>query len=388
VLDFALADVVTKTAKNVSEKHLNKKQQPISIKMVMKEQKQPHPNEASVLLVKGTDNPDSTNPIFVAEGADDLASINKLLNKKELDLVDSDKVALEQISKIYEGIDKNEDMESNYNSAKIIADTITNEAAKNTVKKHILWGEIQHGIVNFDNLDIKPALRPGENLKIVELTTKLIDAYIISKQFKKAVEESEQIKNPYLKAITLNKIIKPLIDYDDIYAIKLNNKVHEIEEENKNTLQKLLISATYAQGLSLLGDKKESEKILKEISTKAKEIPNSFNKIKTLLQLSEDQRIWLNLSAANSFTEDAYKALKKENFSLEELPQLYSNLGIQYAKLFDFTIAYNISEKITDIEQKLNTIKEITKIEIKFKTNNQVTLDKVIESDTKLKNKI
>ena len=298
--------------------------------------------------------------ISMAEGAN---KINKLLETSKLKLPDSDKAALEEISQIYQTAESKPDHKFDYSAVKRIANTIDDEETKNSVKQQLNLEIIKHGYQSFDNLGITPTIRKGEDAQVVKLSNELIDTFIESKQYKKAVKTTDQIKDKYLKAIALNKILRFQAGTSIEKAKETNSIIRITGESERDTSKKILITATYAQGIILIDDKKIGEKILNNVSSSVNRIKKPVNKIMTLIQLSEDQREGLSFDFSNMFLTDAREKLETEKLSLVEQDKLYQLLGIQYAKLLDLTQANEVIEKISNTKDKITAIKEITKIE-------------------------
>lgn len=326
-------------------------------------------NSSSTDQFKELGNPYSkfANPamqkISITEG---VKQIDTLLDNRKLKLANHDKSALQKISKIYKNAELQEGNKINYQSIIRIAKTIKNRKVRSSIRQHAFWGEIASGVRTFDELGVSSSIRAGEENPAVQVSKKLIDIYISVQQFDEAVAETDQIKNMYLKAVTLNKIMKAQAKEDIDKAIVLKNKIQVISQMRQlGTIQQALVSGILAQGEILLGNRVGGELILENIQLLAKDIRKPVNQVLTLIQLSEDQREGMGLKFANIFLEDARQKLKGRKINVANKDKAYSSLAEQYARLLDFGLAKKTVKKIRNKEKKALVNKTIAIIEIK-----------------------
>lgn len=292
--------------------------------------------------------------------------INSLLNDKKLKLPNLDKAALKEISQIYTKAESHPTNEVNYSSIKRIAKTINNKKARNAVEQHVTWGEIESGLKTFDELGIYPSVRKGEEAPAVQVSKKLIGIYVDASQFEDAVEETEQITDPYLKVVTLNKIMKTMVKEKADGVVEVFNRISVISQSPElSVVQSTLISGILAQGEILLGNKEMGESRLESSQQLVRNIKKPRDQISTLIQLSEDQREGMGFKFASIFLHDARLKLKRQKMSRANKDQAYSSLAEQYAKLLDFPHAKRVIKKIKSKKKKTLVSKTIAIIEIK-----------------------
>lgn len=310
--------------------------------------------------------------VSAAEG---VKKINTLLKNKKLKLPSHDKSALKEISQIYKKVEIQPEKELDYASVLRIANSIKNKNVRNTIKQQASWEEIENGLKTFDELGIHPSIREGEDDPAVVVSNKLMDVYISVNQFEKAVKEAELIKNQYLRAVALNKIMMSVLkegvtDKTTREARSINNKIKAISKKKRlGIIQRSLISGVLARSEILLGNKKEGEKKLEKTQLSVRKIKKIKDRIVTLIQLSEDQREGLNFKFASLFLEDARKTFKKNRKRIVKKDKIYSLLAKQYANLLDFTYAKKFSKKIRNRKNKILVNQAIAFIETKASAN-------------------
>lgn len=288
--------------------------------------------------------------------------INSLLVNAKLKLPKGDKTTLQKISNIYKEAETKNNKNIDYSYIRQLSSAIKNTVARDIVKQQVSWGEIESGLITFEELGIYPTVREGWDDPEVSLVAKLVNLYIDDNQFLQAIKASDEIKNKYYKSVVLNKIIEGLLEEslndDNIsLALELNSQVKAmVEQSDTKEAIKPLILGMHTKGEILLGSKKSEDSFFKQILLLVDEVKKSEEKILVLVQLSEDQREAKNFKLSSLFLDEAFNIFNKSRNELSEKDELSALMAKQYAKLLDFNRAKLMLVKIND-NKKMNITK-------------------------------
>lgn len=292
--------------------------------------------------------------------------VNKLLNKKQSQLPLVDKKSLATISMLYEEQSELHDAKPDFNEIKQVASSISDNEVRSKLLKQASWQEVGTGVKTFDDFGIRSTLRAGEEDDSVAMAYKTIDLYLKDYRYKDAAAVVQQISDPYLQAVALNKIMDKQFYFDLSNAREQRDRIKAITEQYGLTqTQKSLVLGILYQADKRLGNEDDAEATFKKLAVELGDMMDEEEKVATLVQLSEDQREGLNFTGAQYFLDIAHQQLGGLKLASSDTDHLYGSLSQGYAKLFEFGQANTLMSNIKNRQEKSRIANVVSLIEKK-----------------------
>lgn len=292
--------------------------------------------------------------------------INKLLkkNKAKLPAVDAD--ALGDISTLYDEADQTQQEAPDFKEIKKIANSVSDQDIRGTLIKQAAWQEMDLGVKTFDDFGIRSIQRAGAENGEIALLYEDIKLAIKDYQYNKAANLASQIREPYLHAVALNKIMDSQFYLDLEGAKKQRDKMRDIVDHYGLTQsQKTLVLGLIYQADRRLGEHKYADATFQQLQLAISDVKQTKERVVTLIQLAEDQREGLNFTDAQNFLDTSYQQIRELKLSDKDSDQLHGMLAQSYAKLFEFGRANTLLAYIKNGQEKSRVANMVTLIEKK-----------------------
>ena len=306
-------------------------------------------------LVKGSSLP----PIAMEDAP---KYVDKLLNKNKKSLPQMDKAAMKNISTLYKEQDAAQDEKPDFQEIKKIASSVSDKGVRSKLIKQASWQEVDSGVKTFDDFSIESMVRRGEKTHSVESAYETISLYLKDYRYKAASKVASQIKNDYLQAVALNKVMDSQFYFDLKGAKQQRDKIRLLSERYGLTeMQKPLMLGILYQADRRLGDDIAAEITFKKLLLAVDDMMDKKEKIATLVQLAEDQREGFNFTGAEYFLDAAHQQLGKTRLSVADVDRFYGLLVQSYANIFEFGQANTLLTHIKNTQEK-NRIAQVVMI--------------------------
>jgi hypothetical protein len=310
-------------------------------------------------LVKGSSLP----PIAMEDAP---KYVDKLLNKNKKNLPQVDKTALKNISTLYKEQDAAEDEKPDFQEIKKIANSVSDEKVRSKLVKQASWQEVDSGVKTFDDFSIESMVRKGEKTNSIESAYQTISLYLKDYRYKAASKVASQIKNNYLQAVALNKVMDSQFYFDLKGAKQQREQIRLLSERYGLTaMQKPLMLGILYQADRRLGDDEAAEITFEKLLLAVDDMMDKKEKIATLIQLAEDQREGFNFTGAEYFLGAAHQQLGKTRLSIADVDRFYGLLAQSYANTFEFGQANTLLTHINNTQEKDRIAQAVTVIEKK-----------------------
>lgn len=273
----------------------------------------------------------------------------KSIQKQSSELSVVDKSSINNISTIYSQTDRSSGDLPDFATIKEITNAMGNETLKVEISRRVAWDEMMMGTKSFDEYGTSIAPRPGEELKGVQIATRLIDLYIKDGEFFQAEKMAERLEDDYLQAVALKKIVESAVDVDTDMAELHRNKISMLTDKQSLADHKVpLILGMLSLANRALDDRAADQITQHKLKSALKGIDNQEKKFFTLVQLSEDHRETLHFKEAHLYAEQAHELIDKKVGQFLDKEKAYSSLAEQYLKLFEFDRAKALIAKMED----------------------------------------
>jgi len=292
--------------------------------------------------------------------------VDKLLKKNKKHLPPVDKAALKNISTLYKEQDVTQDEKPDFQEIKKIASSVSDKGVRDKLIKQASWQEVESGVKTFDDFSIGVMAREGEKANSIEVAHQAIGLYLKDYRYQAASKVASQIKDNYLQAVALNKVMDSQFYFDLAGAKQQRRKIRLLSERYGLTaMQKPLILGILYQAERRLGDNLAADITFKKLLLAVDDMMDKKEKITTLIQLGEDQREGFNFTGAEYFLDAAHQQLGKTRLSGADIDHFYSLLAQSYARIFEFGQANTLLTHIKNTQEKNHIAQAVMLIEKK-----------------------
>lgn len=280
--------------------------------------------------------------------------LNQVKHNKSTEMSLVDKASVENISSLYNEANPDQGILPNFSTIRSATNNIQNKHVKAQISRFVAWDEISSGNRTLEDYGAEITPRPGEDLKGVMYTYRLIDLYNKDSEFFQAEKMAHRLEDKYLQSVALTRIVRSAAVIDKDVAEFQRNKIAQLADNNNMQAdKKALILGMLSIANHALKDQAANQITRHKLNNALLAIQNPQKKFSTLLQLSEDLREIHQFREAHRYTERAHQLLEHKIDYFSDLNSAYSHLAEQYMNLFEFDRAKALLVKMDDETSKL-----------------------------------